>query len=453
LGVRFLVIHYSMAMCLSACTDKGCDASDDMSLLQSQHLSGLEKAQQRTGASMSVALQKRTTIEMMQVTGGTGKSKAVHKLAYFGEVSVGTPPQKFTVVYDTGSGNLIVPGKECTDSACTKHQQFDSEKSTSFKELNCNEEEVGKEDAMAALMRKVTAILSGNKDADDKELRITFGTGHITGKCVQDEICIGNLCAPGNLLSSTEESNEPFAQFQFDGVLGLSLTKLAHTPEYSVMARMVGHEKLKANVFSVFLSDSDEEVSEITFGEYKAEHMASKLFWVPVHLTSGYWEVMIKDMTLNNKLTEICPKCRVAVDTGTSELAGPTGIVQKLRDTLGVKTDCSNFDELPDLGFAIEGRATGEDKSVAKKTHVLNLAPRDYISKSSKCELALMDLDVPPPMGPIFVFGIPFLQKFFTVYDHAEKEVGFAIAQHKGPHGFIQAQELVTLDITADAGS
>jgi len=41
-----------------------------------------------------------------------------------------------------------------------------------------------------------------------------------------------------------------------------------------------------------------------------------------------------------------------------------------------------------------------------------------------------MDLDVPPPMGPLFIFGIPFLQKFFTVYDHSSKQVGFALAKH-----------------------
>lgn len=43
-----------------------------------------------------------------------------------------------------------------------------------------------------------------------------------------------------------------------------------------------------------------------------------------------------------------------------------------------------------------------------------------------------MALDVPPPKGPLFVFGIPFLQKFYTVYDEANNRVGFAIAQHKG---------------------
>jgi hypothetical protein len=293
---------------------------------------------------------------------------------------------------------------------------------------------------MQASSPSATAVNCDGSEVSDgasaDEVTITFGTGHVTGRCLRDTICIGNLCALGAFIASTDESEHPFASFTFDGVLGLALQNMAQGLDFSLMTQLSSRHLLQKPVFSVFLSDSDAENSEITFGDVRRDHMASELFWVDVSSPSGYWEVQIDDITIDNKLQNICNHCRVAVDTGTSQLAGPSDVIAELSRMLNVAQDCSNYNSLPDLGFVI-GR------------HVLNLSPRDYVDRrASFCDVSLMALDVPPPKGPLFVFGIPFLQKFFTVYDHANSRVGFAVAKHAGK----KPVALVSVDQVVHAG-
>lgn len=345
----------------------------------------------RARFTSSVSLSKRRTLASRSAL------KAGKKFAYFGNVKVGTPPQEFSVVFDTGSGNLIVPSAECHSEACKLHKRFNRAKSMTAKKIYCD---------------------GYNQDDTFSTIAISFGTGSVEGTCVEDSVCIGDICSRTSFIASFQESAEPFTQFTFDGVLGLALTPMAQGPGFSFV-NVVGHSQaLRRPQFAVFMADSDDERSEITFGDLNEHHMDSGLLWAKVKPGVGYWEVQIQDITINNRPQQLCEDCRVAVDTGTSELAGPSDIIERLRNKLNVDPHCANFDVLPKLGFIISD-------------HILNLDPHDYVDKTPvSCMVSLMDLDVPPPNGPIFVFGIPFLQKFYTVYDNAEKRVGFAVAKH-----------------------
>eukprot|EP00930_Biecheleria_cincta_P097653 TRINITY_DN89356_c0_g1_i1.p1 TRINITY_DN89356_c0_g1~~TRINITY_DN89356_c0_g1_i1.p1 ORF type:complete len:416 (+),score=52.23 TRINITY_DN89356_c0_g1_i1:112-1248(+) len=355
---------------------------------------------------MSVTLHKRVTKASINQT------STRHKMAYYGKIQAGSPPQEFTVVYDTGSGNVIVPGASCGDVACTQHKRFRDSKSSTISRIKCDGSKV-----------------SPGESTD--LVTITFGTGSITGSCFTDKICVSSVCTSANFIVSTEESPQPFSSFAFDGILGLALDNMAQSNEFSMMNRLHRSGSLKEPVFSVFLSDNDDELSEITFGASKPDHMASDLYWVPVATQAGYWEVEIQDIYFDKRPQNICKGCRVAVDTGTSELAGPTDVIEKLQSKLG--QDVCSQESMPDLGFAVRGPHG--------KPRILSLTPSEYSDQS--CSLALMSLDVPPPKGPLFVFGIPFLQKYYTVYDHENLRVGFAVAQHKGePAGiFLEVDE------------
>merc|ERR1719473_2119974 len=58
-----------------------------------------------------------------------------HKTAYWGEIAIGTPRQTFTVIFDTGSGNLILPAADCGSEACKRHKMYDPKGSSSSKQI------------------------------------------------------------------------------------------------------------------------------------------------------------------------------------------------------------------------------------------------------------------------------------------------------------------------------
>jgi len=136
------------------------------------------------------------------------------------------------------------------------------------------------------------------------QITVTFGTGEISGVFIQDDVCIGSVCTNMKFVGATSETDDPFSSFNFDGVLGLALPQMCQGVDFGLMDQLVKGNALRQNLFSVFLSDSDMESSEITFGAVKSEHMASEMFWAPVQKDSGYWQVQIEDITIDNKKTD-----------------------------------------------------------------------------------------------------------------------------------------------------
>jgi len=358
--------------------------------------------------------------------------RIVHKTEYWGSIGLGTPPQPFTVIFDTGSGNLIVPGSNCSSLPCMQHKKYDVEVSES------------------GLVVGKSGIPLVEDESQRKEATIKFGTGKVHGSFVKDDLCLApQMCSKVAFLTAIQETDEPFADCDFDGIMGLGFSELSMGKGFNILDEL--KSTLPKPMVSVFLSD--EGKSMISFGGYDESLAASALLWADVTKES-YWQIGIDDITFNNQKKDLCTNCQVAVDTGTSLLAGPSSVIDALNEQLDVKEDCSNFDSLPNLGFAIGDK-------------VLNLSPQDYIDRSDTCELSLMSLDVPPPRGPLFILGDPFLRRFLTVFDKEGPNgprVGFAVASHEGASAansdviaslgkaepksaFLQSNKLLTIEL------
>merc|ERR1719504_483269 len=166
------------------------------------------------GLSHSIMLKRQQYKDTQRHGSNDGaNSKVVHKTAYYGRVEIGTPRQAFTVVFDTGSGNLMVPSTYCRSHACTMHKRFDRKKSTTAEDIEAD----GSPTRKGSLRDQIT---------------VTFGTGEISGVFIKDDVCIGSLCSNVHFVGATDETEDPFSSFNFDGVLGLALPQMAQGKDF-----------------------------------------------------------------------------------------------------------------------------------------------------------------------------------------------------------------------------
>jgi len=108
------------------------------------------------------------------------------------------------------------------------------------------------------------------------------------------------------------------------------------------------------------------------------------------------------------------------VDTGTSVLVGTTAIVNALTASLPTIT-CDNFQTLPDLLIRIDGI----QYTIPPSAYVLQVS----MMGESVCELGIMAMDLPPSWGDVMILGDTFIKTYYTHFDIANNQVGFALAK------------------------
>eukprot|EP00929_Paragymnodinium_shiwhaense_P035491 TRINITY_DN19142_c1_g1_i1.p1 TRINITY_DN19142_c1_g1~~TRINITY_DN19142_c1_g1_i1.p1 ORF type:complete len:401 (+),score=75.80 TRINITY_DN19142_c1_g1_i1:124-1326(+) len=364
-----------------------------------------ESASTLAGASVRLFKRKRVASNARRVAlplkgSVPNGTRSNHPSEYYGKISVGSPPKEFVVLFDTGSGNLLLPSSLCDSQACLKHNRFNSSVSKTAKTI-------------AFLSKPLTEV---GEDGDLDIVSLAYGTGEASGVIIRDQICVEKVCTTVNMVSATDESDAPFGSAPFDGIMGLGLPSLSEGQTFNVLQSMIQSKSVKLGLFSVFLGRTEQEPSEILFGSYRRELAQHEPVWVPVRPT-GFWEVPLDSMAINGDVHDV-GNASVVLDTGTSLLAGPTDAINWLVDKLDVASDCSNFQALPDIAFTV-----GQ--------HKFTLSPSDYIDRDDKegCSMSLMTQDSPNG-NAVWIFGDPFLRKHYTIYDQDNMRVGIAAANH-----------------------
>ncbi|GAO14958.1 uncharacterized protein UV8b_05130 [Ustilaginoidea virens] len=311
---------------------------------------------------------------------------------YFSEITIGTPPQSFKVVLDTGSSNLWVPSQSCSSIACFLHSTYDSSSSSSYKK-------------------------------NGSDFAIQYGSGSLSGFVSNDVMSIGDLkIKKQDFAEATKEPGLAFAFGRFDGILGLGYDTISVNRIVPPFYNMVNQKLLDEPVFSFYLGSSDEG-SIAMFGGVDESYYTGKIQYIPLR-RKAYWEVDIESIGFGDEVAEL-ENTGAILDTGTSLNVLPSALAELLNKEIGAKKgfggqytiDCDKIGSLPDITFNL----AGFNYSLPASDYILEL--------QGSCVSTFQGMDIPEPAGPLVILGDAFLRRYYSVYDLGKHAVGLARAK------------------------
>ncbi|XP_051911732.1 nothepsin [Hippocampus zosterae] len=322
---------------------------------------------------------------------------------YFGQISLGTPAQNFSVVFDTGSADLWVPSSYCVSQACAVHRRFRAFESSSYRH-------------------------------DGRTFGIHYGSGHLLGVMARDTLKVGEVSVANQEFGeSVYEPGSTFVLARFDGVLGMAYPSLAEILGKPVFDSVMARNSLDQPVFSFYLSRKSgggrEADGELLLGGTDEALYDGPITWLPV-TAKGYWQILMDSVSVQG-VGSFCPRgCQAIVDTGTSLIAGPAAHILALQELIGATPtgigeffiDCARLSSLPHVTFVLGGN----EFTLTAEQYVR----KEMLGDKELCLSGFQAVDIVSPQGPLWILGDVFLTEFYSVFDRGNDRVGLAHARH-----------------------
>mmetsp|Transcript_12121 Transcript_12121/g.15370 ORF Transcript_12121/g.15370 Transcript_12121/m.15370 type:complete len:278 (+) Transcript_12121:98-931(+) len=199
----------------------------------------------RSGANSNANLEKKES-EIV---------KDYSNAQYYASVYLGTPPQEFDVIYDTGSSNLWVPEKDCVHCGyrfINKKNKYDKDLSSSFVE-------------------------------DGSDFSIHYGSGAVSGIFQLETVTLAeDIVVNNQKFASIHDAGGmgiAYVLSKFDGILGLGFDSISVSGAKTVFHNAIEQGVVDSPVFAFYLGDNCD--GELTFGGYDSDKFeGDELTWV-----------------------------------------------------------------------------------------------------------------------------------------------------------------------------
>ncbi|KAI5119243.1 hypothetical protein M0805_008794 [Coniferiporia weirii] len=322
---------------------------------------------------------------------------------YVANVGVGTPPTTYSLLIDTGSSNTWVgAGREFVETSSTQ--------------------------------------VTGD------EVAVEYGSGFFIGEQIFDTVTLSDALVITNQGVGVAEISEGFEGV--DGILGIGPVDLTEgtvdgeSTVPTVSDNLFAQGVISEEVVGVFFAPTTElEVTngELTFGGVDSSKITEDVLFVPISSSSPANDFWAIDQTItygSTTGTTVLSSTAGIVDTGTTLLLLSTDAFDTFTSLTGATLDettgllvisSADYENLQSLFFNIGSASFEFTKNAQTWPRALNTA---IGGTADSIYLIVSDLGASSVEGFSFVNGFVFLERFYSVFDTTNSQVGFASTAH-----------------------
>ncbi|KUI66223.1 Gastricsin [Cytospora mali] len=346
---------------------------------------------------------------------------------------VGTPPQYLTVLFDTGSPDLLLPESNCT--TCGDLTLFNPNKSSTFSPLPGNE--INYEFATGA--DSIPFTVPEGATCRFVHDTVALGTGTLKVKDQEFVLC--------------DSFAEALDVSGISGIMGMSLPFTYDTVPTSWYWHLVDDGQLDSPLYSFYIPPGDIHGGEVTLGGVDESKVDGDIIYMnlDVELTNAYSAYVVDQLAMYSDGTLLTntsangtetplPFAYAVLDTGTAFMQTPdyatakniyAQISPKITqiDVAGAwGAPCAEMEKFaPDLTFTFGNSSLALNVTIPKE--YFNLG--EYPGQPGICQAVFNN-----PYGsldsqwfyngtPAWLIGSPLLDKYYTVWDGVDLRIGW----------------------------
>ncbi|KAG1854827.1 aspartic peptidase domain-containing protein [Suillus subalutaceus] len=315
--------------------------------------------------------------------------------SYYGSLAIGTPAVSFDVILDTGSSDLWVASSSCGTS-CGTVATYNPSSSSTFENLTT-------------------------------PFEITYGSGAAAGYVAQDTVQMAGFSVSSQGFAVVDEVSTNMLTSPVSGLLGLAWQPLASSGQMPLWQTLASSNS-GTQLSLLYTNDSSAQVLEpggvLNMGYTNSSLYTGSIDYIDIPGTPSYWYIPLTSVTVQGNSVSITSGTTAAIDTGTTNIAGPASSVEAIYAQISGSQPATGEWE----GYYSYPCSTTVNVEFSFGGATWSMSPADFAftqTSSTECIGAFFEATTGTG-SPTWIIGDAFLKNVYSVFRYNPASIGFA---------------------------